>query len=130
MKKKSSKKTAAQKENKRLVGWLISYGLDEEGAAYEIRTGRTFIGSKNGLDDCVITVNEGTIDAPHAAMSASAKHRIMVQDLFSDSGTFLTRSDNSKESKVSGPVELQHGDWLRLGDNTRFQLCLIDKPSR
>ncbi len=113
----------------RLVGWLVSYEMDKMGKAFEIRAGRTLISAENGKGR-FITVADTQLSSPHMAISASQKHRVLVQDIFSDDGSFLTRSDADKESPINSPIEVGHGDWIRVGAKTRFQVCLIDMPAR
>lgn len=117
-------------EGNRLVGWLVSYGLNDSGAHFEIRAGRSLLTSDSKDGRGIISITEDTISAPHMALSASAKHQVLVQDIFSACGTYITKSGSSDERPLDGPVELQHGDWIRVGDNTRFQVCLIDGPRR
>ena len=119
-----------EKRRGRLVGWLISYGLNVQGVAYEVRSGRTFLGSQNDIDNSTIVVAEPTIDTPHLAIKANQKHRVLVQDVFSRSGTFIQRGDSDQEERLEGPIELGHGDWLRIGSSTRFQFCLIQVSGR
>lgn len=122
-------KGTAQREN-RLVGWLVSYEMDARGKSFEIRAGRSLLSSEGGKDKRVITVQENSVSAPHVALSASTRHKVMVQDIFSEFGTFLTKGSSGKENQVHGPVEIEHGDWIRIGDKTRLQVCLIDGPRR
>lgn len=122
-------KNGATRET-RLVGWLVSYEMDQKGKSFEIRAGRSLLSSDNAQDKRVITVRENSISAPHVALSASPRHKVMVQDIFSEFGTFLTKAASGKEVEVQGPTELEHGDWLRIGDKTRLQVCLIDGPRR
>jgi hypothetical protein len=119
-----------REKSNRLVGWLVSYGLSDLGAAYEIRAGRTFVSTKDGAGDRTIQLDDSSIASPHLAIRATQKHRVKVQDIFSDRGTFVRRSDSHDEQKIEGPVEVGHGDWIRIGDSVRFQVCLIDGPSR
>ena len=114
----------------RLVGWLVSYEMDAKGRAFEIRAGRSMLSSENAQDKRVISVREQTVSSPHAALSASTRHKVMIQDIFSEFGTFLSRGNSSKEVEVNAPTELEHGDWLRIGERTRLQVCLIDGPRR
>lgn len=117
---------AERKEN-RLVGWLVSYGLDAQGAAFEIRAGRTMItaGKSDGVH--TISVLDETVSTPHAAINAVVRDQVvLVQDIFSECGTFITRSGERDEVPVEGPVVLNHGDWLHIGETVRFQVCLID----
>lgn len=112
----------------RLIGWLISYAMDDDGFSYEIRAGRTLVGSEEQPGARLFAIEDTTISAPHLAVKATAKHRVMIQDIFSEHGSFITREGNSDEQLVTGPTELKHGDWLRVGKNSRFQVCLIDGP--
>lgn len=125
----AAKKDKAKNTTNRLVGWLVSFGIEESGFSYEIRAGRCFVGSAKQDGLRILTVDESSVSTPHLAMKASAKHRVMVQDVFSEHGSFITRDGKTKEELISGPTELRHGDWLRVGKNTRFQVCLIDGPN-
>ena len=126
----NSEPVAYEPVNSRLVGWLVSYGLDSLGAAYEIRAGRLLISSTPASDVRTISVAESSVSAPHVAVSASAAHQVLIQDIFSAHGTFITKSGADKEQRVTGPTPLHHGDWLRIGDKMRFQVCLIDMGRR
>ena len=122
----SANTTTSRKDN-RLLGWLVSYGLDAKGAAFEIRAGRSLITAEKSGDKHTIAVREETISTPHAAINAvSRDHVVLLQDIFSDYGTFITRAGEREEIPVEGPVALEHGDWVRIGETVRFQVCLID----
>lgn len=112
----------------RLVGWLVSYGLDKQGAAFELRVGRTIIGRQPLANSATAVIEEPDISSPHLAVRTSTRHEVFVQDIFSDGGSYVVRDGSKREEKLEGPVQLQHGDWIRLGDGVRFQLCLIDGP--
>jgi hypothetical protein len=109
---------------------LIGYGLADMGAAYEIRQGRSFRSAVVNTDSRTIAVDDEGIASPHLALSASHKHKVLVQDIFSEEGSFLSKGTNAEEIRVTGPVYVEHGDWLRIGSRIRFQVCLIDGPSR
>jgi hypothetical protein len=114
---------------RRLIGWLVSYGLDENGKAFEIRSGRTLITSEKG-HGFQISLNDETVSAPHAAVKASVSHKLVAADIFSKYGTYYQASSESEEQQISAPVELKHGDWIRIGQNLRLQVCLIDGPGK
>ena len=116
--------------NSRLVGWLVSYGIDTLGAAYEIRAGRLLITSTPSSDLRTIAVTERSVSSPHMAVNATPKHRVVIQDIFSEHGTFITKNGDEQEQRVSGPTPLDHGDRLRIGETMRFQVCLIDMGRR
>lgn len=117
-------------EQGRLIGWLVSYSDDELGGSHEIRAGRTIIGGEELDGERVITVTDASVSNPHSAFRASTKHRILVQDIFSENGTYLQRNGAGEEEKITSPIELRHGDWIRFGKADRYQLCLIDAPKR
>lgn len=119
-----------EQDSNRLVGWLVSYALDKNGKAYELRVGRSLLSAEQSRSSRTIMVDDSGASSPHAALNASPRHRLMLQDIFSGSGTYITRSNSDKEITVSGPIEVEHGDWIRVGDDTRFQVCLIDGPRR
>jgi len=120
---------SAPNREKKLIGWLVSFGLDDAGKYFELRSGRTLISAKNGNDTNTITLAETSVSAPHMALSASSSHKLLIQDIFSRHGTFITRSDEEEETRLNGPTPVEHGDWIRIGQNTRFQVCLIDGTS-
>ena len=115
-------------DGRRLVGWLVSYGQNEMGASYELRSGRCFISSAE-VGEATILVDDEHVCSPHAALKTSRKHAIVLQDVFSKYGTYLSKGDN-KETRLAAPVNLEHGDWIRVGESTRFQVCIIDGPSK
>lgn len=118
--------TPQANQDSKLVGWLVSYALDSLGKAYEIRAGRSFISSERLPGQRVIRLPQKDISVLHLALNASPRHKVMVQDIFSAPGSYLTRSGQEQEQKIAGPVEIKHGDWLRLGSGARFQVCLIE----
>lgn len=121
---------AASPAKNRLIGWLVSYEMDARGKAFEIRSGRTIISTENSGRSRVITLKAQDISTPHMALNATPKHTLLVQDIFSESGSFLRKASSNEDKPITGPVELGHGDWIRIGSQTRFQVCLIDGPIR
>jgi len=114
----------------RLVGWIVSYGISSRGSYYELREGRSFIGGGSIVGERNIAIDPKTLKAAHAAVTASALDGVLLQDIFSPGGTFVMRNGSSQEEQISNSVQLEHGDWVRFGDTTRFQLCLIHGGSR
>lgn len=123
----ASRDPLSNRKTNRLVGWLVSYGMDAHGAAFEIREGRTLITAGKSEGDHTISIREETVSTPHAAINAVVRDNVvLVQDIFSDCGTFITRNGERDDVPVEGPIVLQHGDWLHIGETVRFQVCLID----
>lgn len=117
-----------QNYNQKLIGWLVSYGLDERGAAFEIRSGRGLVTSGREAAPGTISLQDDSVSSPHLAINATQKNKVLVQDVFSAQGSYLMRNGSQEEIPVTGPVEVKHGDWLRLGATVRFQVCLINRP--
>ncbi len=114
------------KKSHKLVGWLVTYQENQRGAYYELREGRSFIANGYVSGERVIPLSDSKLSNPHSVIFASPQQRVEIQDVFSDSGTYVRRSGSSDEIMVSGPTQLEHGDWLRIGEQTKFQLCLIN----
>ena len=115
----------------RLIGWLVTYSQEENGKAIELRAGRYVVSSEqNSRDPNQITIGGRDISAPHAALRATDKHSLLILDVFSESGTFLRKAGSETDSPVQGVVSINHGDWVRFGNGTKFQVCLIDGPRR
>lgn len=119
-------RTAKTPRSNRLVGWLVSYQNDERGIYHEIRAGRFFIGQGRIDGERSIPLNGEQIGKVHAALHAASNREVKLQDIFSDGGTYVTRSGSREEFAVEGHASLEHGDWIRFGDNVRFQVCLIN----
>ena len=117
-------------KNRRLIGWLVSYALDKRGASFELRAGRHLISSRDTDSGFTIVINAPDVSAPHLALKASSKHSLTVQDVFSKEGSTLHKENSKDEIAINGPVQVNHGDWIKIGKNTRFQVCLIDGSSR
>ena len=114
--------------NKRLIGWIVSYGLNQMGFSYELREGRSFVSTQQvGDGSTALTLHDDTVSTPHAVIQASgADHSVLVLDVFSQHGSFLSREGFTEEMRINGPVQIQHGDWIRIGARNRFQVCLLD----
>jgi hypothetical protein len=98
----------------RLFGWLVSFE-SPDGRAIELREGKFFVtGSSIRVTDLVI--EDASISTPHALMSVSADHGLLIQDLMSERGVFIRVGERGQYKREDGVVELKHGDWVRFGD--------------
>jgi hypothetical protein len=127
---KSDNQKAQTRPSNKLIGWLVSYQSNDRGSYYELRAGRSFIGSGVIQNERLINLDPKESNTAHAVLNASPEYHVVVQDIFSDSGTFVTKSSSGEEIAVSSPVELEHGDWLRVGEMLKFQVCLIHGGSK
>jgi pSer/pThr/pTyr-binding forkhead associated (FHA) protein len=111
----------------RLFGWLVSFE-SVDGRAIELREGKFFVtGSSIRGSDLVI--EDPSISTPHALMSVSADHGLLLQDLMSERGIFVRSGDRGQYKREDGAVELKHGDWVRFGD-VEFLLTVVPGGSR
>lgn len=126
----STNQALPNNSREKLIGWLVSYGLDADGRAFEIRAGRSLVSFGNAGEKRTIGISDRSISSPHLALNATHRHKLLVQDIFSEHGSYLTKSSGKEETPIQGPIEVEHGDWLRIGSNIRLQVCIIDDPSR
>jgi len=92
---------------RKLVGWLVTFSLDNLGTGYELFEGRNSIGRDEG---CNITVNDRMISGKHATI-LFRNDQFRVKDEMSAHGTFV----NNKEIGFE-PYELQDGDIIKMGN--------------
>lgn len=106
----------------RLFGWLVSFE-SPDGRAIELREGKFFItgSSIRGTD---LVIEDPSISTPHALMSVSAEHGLLIQDLMSERGVFMRSGDRGQYRREDGIIELKHGDWIRFGD-VEFLLTVV-----
>jgi len=103
---------------RRVVGWMISFDVNEDGQEYVIREGRNTLGRGR---DCDISIfYDEHVSSVHATI-VYRNGTFKVRDEMTNNGTFLNGQD-------IGPGEsaaLTNGDVLRVGRCT-FKLFLID----
>lgn len=100
-----------QRYARKLVGWLVTYSLDELGVDYKLYEGRNIIGRDM---DCNITVNDGRMSGKHAVLLFRS-NKYSLTDSQSSHGTFVNDQDIELE-----PHYLKDGDIIRMG-NTVFK---------
>ena len=100
------KKGNGLRPTRKLVGWLVSFTLDEMGVDFKLYEGRNIIGRD---DDCNITVNDSTVSAKHAIL-LYRDGKFAIQDQMSTLGTFVNNSSIDLE-----PIYLADGDEIKIG---------------
>ncbi len=103
----SETRTSADRRS-RLVGWIVSYTVKPEGAAYPLHEGREVIGRGK---DSTICIEDTQLSKEHAVI-LFRNGRFLFEDRLSSNGSML----NGKET--IGQYELHHGDVLEMGRNT------------
>jgi hypothetical protein len=106
-----------------LLGWFVNFDEDARGIATEIHEGRFIIGQER-LRDTDMVIDHPSLSTPHCIISASREKGFRVQDLMSESGTMVKKHNSDKYIQDAGPMPLEHGDWLKLGEY-EVMVCLI-----
>ena len=94
------------RSTRKLVGWLVSYTLDNMGVDFKLYEGRNIIGRDM---ECNITVNDNMVSAKHAVILFRAG-KYSITDQQSTHGTFVNNADIDLE-----PCYLSDGDTIRIG---------------
>jgi hypothetical protein len=104
--------------SRKLVGFLISYTLDEKGTFFPLYEGKNTIGSSI---DCSITVNGVGMSGKHATLLfVPSTVSYKLQDEFTVNGTFVNDEDIDL-----GPRKLNDSDIIRMGETTfKFRTSL------
>jgi len=106
-----------KRAKKKLVGWLVSYTIDEMGIDFRLYEGKNLIGSNPG---CNITVlNDRSVSGEHATILFRGGV-FMIKDEFSTNGTFV-----NDKMLINDTPTLVDGDIIKTGDTVfKFKSAL------
>ncbi|UPT65262.1 MAG: FHA domain-containing protein [Sphingobacteriales bacterium JAD_PAG50586_3] len=99
-----------QKNARKLVGWLVSYTIDENGIDFKLFEGRNSIGADNGND--IVLPNDSSISSKHLTILFRLG-TFKYKDELSTNGTFIN-------DVIADEGNLADGDMIKLG-NTIFR---------
>lgn len=119
----SKGKTMQQgKKESNLVGWFVDFEKPF-GSAIELREGRFFVSSEvvKGED---LVIDHPSLSVPHCILKAHPTNGLRVQDLMSDKGTHIKKSNEHEYRQIEDSVAVEHGDWLKLGEY-EVMVCVI-----
>ena len=94
------------RSSRKMVGWLVSYTLNDMGVDFKLFEGRNVIGRDL---DCQISVNDNTVSGKHAVL-LYREGSYFIQDSLSTSGTRVNGSDTGVNA-----VTLNDGDLIQVG---------------
>ncbi len=94
------------RSSRKLVGWLVSYTLNDMGVDFKLFEGRNTIGRDL---DCQISINDNTVSGKHAVL-LYREGSYFIQDSLSTSGTRVNGSDTGVNA-----VALNDGDVIQVG---------------
>lgn len=98
--------TSAQKLGRKLVGWLVSFTIEENGLDFRIYEGRNIIGSDPACD--IVVTGDPSVSGKHLTVLHRMGH-FKFRDEFSTNGTFV--NDVFEEEG-----NLKDGDMIRIGE--------------
>lgn len=98
--------TPPQKSGRKLVGWLVSFTIEENGIDFHIYEGRNIIGSDSACD--IIVTGDPAVSGKHLTILHRMGH-FKFRDEFSTNGTFV--NDVFEEEG-----NLKDGDMIRIGE--------------
>jgi len=97
---------------RKLVGWLISYTIDDMGVDYRLFEGRNTIGTD--AENSLHISSDITISGHHMTILFRG-NKFLAKDELSSNGTFI----NDNELNPDQVIELKDGDIIKIGD-TQF----------
>lgn len=110
------KKVTVQRVRRKLVGWLVSYTLDEMGVDFKLYEGKNVIG-RNA--NCQIAIQDPSVSGEHATI-LFRNGKYSIKDNQSTAGTFVNEEDIELDASY-----LKDGDLIRLGKTIlRFRMSL------
>lgn len=96
-----------KRDYRKLVGWLVSYTIDDAGVDFKLYEGRNIIG-RDG--DCQIVIPDGGVTGRHAIiLYRNGKYSITDQQ--SSNGTYVNGEDIELD-----PRYLKDGDVIKVGN--------------
>lgn len=104
------------RSHRKLVGWLVSYTMDEMGVDFKLYEGKNLVGRNV---DCQVTIPDNTVSGIHALILYRAG-KFSIRDQQSTQGTFINEEDIELE-----PRYLKDGDTIRFGTTIfKFRIAI------
>ena len=110
------KKVTVQRSRRKLVGWLVSYTLDEMGVDFKLYEGKNVLGRNSA---CQIAIQDPAVSGEHATI-LFRNGKYSIKDNQSTSGTFVNEEDIELDA-----IYLKDGDVIRVGKTLlKFRMSL------
>lgn len=108
-----------------VIGFLVSYDVDENGTIFELRSGRLIVSNTTAGEGNCLVIHDETVSPMHAIIRVATDCTIQVLDQLSEFGTKIIRLGDETEEELSGEKSmLGHGDILMFGERS-FHVCTI-----
>ncbi|MBM3424734.1 MAG: FHA domain-containing protein [Bacteroidetes bacterium] len=96
---------------RKMVGWLVSYTLDEMGIDYRIYEGNNTVGRAH--NNSIIIRQDNVISSKHISILCR-QNKFWIRDEMSANGTLL----NGIDMELDKVFELKDGDIIKMGNTT------------
>jgi hypothetical protein len=107
---KKGDKTPKQSNIRKLVGWIVSYTLNENGMDFRLYEGKNTVG--RGMD-CNIRITEDKLLSSEHATFLYRGDSIYIRDEMASNPSFI----NEEELMPGATVKLKDGDIIMIGEN-------------
>jgi len=101
-------------KTKKLIGWLVSFDLNPEGADFKLYNGKLKIGKDQSNE---IVLDDPDVSDEHVLILCG-DNQILLQDELSANGTFVNGN------KIDSRVKLKDNDEIKVGQ-TSFKIKII-----
>jgi len=105
---------AEPRKTRKIVGWIISFTLDEMGLDFRLYEGQNSIGRE--ASNNITIAKDSSISSKHAIILYRESQGFFIRDDMSANGTFL----NGEELEIGKPYPLKDGDKIGFGRQTQF----------
>jgi len=102
------------RSSRKIVGWIISYSLDDMGLDFRIYEGNNTIGRDPG--NTITIAKDSAISGKHVTI-LFRMGKYYIKDEMAVNGTFI----NGELIEIGKPYELHDGDVIGLGGSTQFK---------
>lgn len=110
-----------------VVGFLVSYDVNENGEFIPLRVGRLIITSEastNGGN--YFLIKDESVSPMHAILRIGASGEVQVLDQLSEFGTKIKHLSGEEDQLSGEKGSLHHGDIVSFGNRT-YNVCIVEK---
>lgn len=109
-----------------IMGFLVSYDVDEVGEVTPLHTGRLIVSSEEVGSGNHLLVQDESVSPMHAIIRVNSQGEIQVLDQLSENGTTIRRATGEVVELSGDKAAVFHGDVISFG-NRKFHICLVKR---
>lgn len=108
-----------------VLGFLVSYDVDDNGEVFELRQGRVIVTSERAAHGDYLVIADESISPMHAILRITGAGEVQVLDQLSEFGTKIKRLGLETMEDLSGERSpVGHGDVIYFGKRS-FHVCMV-----